>query len=195
MLTYSSPSKYKQNFVYLNSILFKIPRFLASIMFLNDHLIFIINKHNMIPCFNFFKHNTLSLFSLIDITALDLRSYSSKYVVIYQLLSINFNYRVTIKILIDDKDPNLSSLVNIYPSSNWLEREIWDLFGIFFSNHPDLRRILTDYGFQGFPLRKDFPLTGFVELFYSEENKRIMYAPVELAQEYRFFDFLSSWQI
>jgi NADH:ubiquinone oxidoreductase subunit C len=88
----------------------------------------------------------------------------------------------------------LVSLSSLYNSSNWLEREVWDLFGIFFSDHPDLRRILTDYGFQGFPMRKDFPLSGFVEIAYSDEFKKVIYLPLELTQEYRFFDFSTSWQ-
>jgi NADH-quinone oxidoreductase subunit C len=187
--------KYNNIVTFSNNISKKIPRYLINIMFLNNNLIFNLNKHNMISCFNFFKKHTTSLFSLVDITALDYRSINSSFILVYQLLSIPFNYRVTLKIILNEKDNIVPSLVNIFPSSNWLEREIWDMFGIFFSNHPDLRRILTDYGFQGFPLRKDFPLTGFVELFYSEEEKRIIYAPIELSQEYRFFDFLSSWQI
>jgi NADH/F420H2 dehydrogenase subunit C len=130
---------------------------------------------------------------LIDITAVDYPSKNPRFAVFYQFISIQYNQRFMVKVLTDGVTP-LISLSSLYNSSNWLEREVWDLFGIFFSEHPDLRRILTDYGFQGFPMRKDFPLSGFVEIAYSDEMKKVIYLPLELTQEYRFFDFSTSWQ-
>ena len=107
-------------------------------------------------------------------------------------MSLIYNKRLLVKVKCD-KTEMLPSIAGVYKSSIWLEREIWDLFGIFFSEHPDLRRILTDYGFKGFPLRKDFPLSGYVELIFSDEYKKVIYIPLELSQEYRFFDFVTSW--
>lgn len=109
------------------------------------------------------------------------------------MLSPQLNHRIRLKVQTDDQTP-VPSAIGVFPSANWYEREAFDLYGILFSGHPDLRRILTDYGFQGHPLRKDFPLTGFVEVRYSEEQKRVVYEPVKLPQEFRNFDFLSPWE-
>jgi NADH:ubiquinone oxidoreductase subunit C len=108
-------------------------------------------------------------------------------------LSISYNARIRIKTCIDEITP-ITSVTELYSSAGWWEREVWDMFGIFFSNHPDLRRILTDYGFQGHPLRKDFPLTGFVEVRYDDSEKRVINEPVEITQEFRYFDFSSPWE-
>jgi len=180
---------------FVKSIVEKIPKFINRVIIIDKYnTIFEINKIGLIPCFHFLKKHGTSLFNLVDITAVHY-PHLSLYSVVYQLLSIPFNIRLIIKVSSPSKNTTFPSLISLYSSANWLEREVWDMFGLFFSTHPDLRRILTDYGFQGFPLRKDFPLTGFVELIYSEEEKRIVYVPLELTQEYRFFDFLSSWQI
>ena len=112
---------------------------------------------------------------------------------VYNLLSLVHNNRVTVKVMLDDNS-SIPSVSKVFSSADWWEREIWDLFGIFFSGHPDLRRILTDYGFDGHPLRKDFPLTGYVEVRYDDAQKRVVYEPVKLTQEYRDFDFLSPWE-
>lgn len=174
----------------------KFPKFINKISIFDKHNIILdINKQFLFPCFYFLKKHSVTLFMLLDITALDFLTLNTRYIVVYQLLSINYNFRLTIKSSSSAIDTLYPSLISLFPSANWLEREVWDMFGLFFSNHSDLRRILTDYGFQGFPLRKDFPLTGFVELSYSEEEKRIIYSPLELSQEYRLFDFLSSWQL
>jgi NADH:ubiquinone oxidoreductase subunit C len=109
-------------------------------------------------------------------------------------LSIQHNSRIRIKTLVDELTP-IDSLVNVYSSSNWFERETWDMFGIFFIEHPDLRRILTDYGFEGHPLRKDFPLSGFVEVRYDDTEKRVITEPLEITQEFRYFDFSNPWEI
>ena len=131
--------------------------------------------------------------TLIDMTAVDYPERAQRFDVVWHLLSMYQNNRVRLKIAIRD-DEIVPSLVRIYPCANWFEREVFDMFGILFSGHPDLRRILTDYGFTGFPLRKDFPTTGYVELRYDESEKRVVYEPVRLTQEYRQFDFLSPWE-
>ena len=130
---------------------------------------------------------------LLDICGVDYPGREFRFDVVYHLLSPQLNHRIRVKIEADDTGP-VPSAVSIFPSANWYEREAFDLYGILFSGHPDLRRILTDYGFQGHPLRKDFPLTGFVEVRYSEEQKRVIYEPVRLPQEFRNFDFLSPWE-
>jgi NADH-quinone oxidoreductase subunit C len=130
---------------------------------------------------------------LLDICGVDYPGREYRFDVVYHLLSPQLNQRIRLKIEADDSTP-VPSAVSIFPSANWYEREAFDLYGILFSGHPDLRRILTDYGFQGHPLRKDFPLTGFVEVRYSEEQKRVIYEPVKLPQEFRNFDFLSPWE-
>jgi NADH-quinone oxidoreductase subunit C len=130
---------------------------------------------------------------LLDICGVDYPGREFRFDVVYHLLSPQLNHRIRVKIEADDATP-VPSVVSIFPSANWYEREAFDLYGILFSGHPDLRRILTDYGFQGYPLRKDFPLTGFVEVRYSEEQKRVIYEPVRLPQEFRNFDFLSPWE-
>jgi NADH-quinone oxidoreductase subunit C len=130
---------------------------------------------------------------LLDICGVDYPGREYRFDVVYHLLSPQLNHRIRVKIEADDVTP-VPSAVGIFPSANWYEREAFDLYGILFSGHPDLRRILTDYGFQGHPLRKDFPLTGFVEVRYSEEQKRVIYEPVKLPQEFRNFDFLSPWE-
>jgi NADH-quinone oxidoreductase subunit C len=131
--------------------------------------------------------------TLIDITAVDYPGRSKRFDVVYHLLSLHQNQRVRIKTATGDETP-VPSVINIYPAANWFEREVFDMFGILFSDHPDLRRLLTDYGFTGHPLRKDFPLTGYVEVRYDEEQKRVVYEPVELTQEFRNFDALSPWE-
>lgn len=130
---------------------------------------------------------------LMDVCGVDYPARTKRFDVVYHLLSIQHNLRIRLKIETDADTP-VPSAVDVFKSAGWFEREAWDMYGIFFAGHDDLRRILTDYGFQGHPLRKDFPLTGFVELHYSEEEKRVIYEPVKLAQEFRDFDFMSPWE-
>jgi NADH-quinone oxidoreductase subunit C len=130
---------------------------------------------------------------LIDITAVDYPERARRFDVVYHLLSLSKNWRVRIVIETDEDTP-VPSASRAYPCADWYEREVFDMFGVFFSDHPDLRRILTDYGFQGYPLRKDFPMTGYVEVRYDEALKRVVYEPVKLPQEFRQFDFLSPWE-
>ncbi|MDB5509376.1 MAG: hypothetical protein JWL93_1845 [Hyphomicrobiales bacterium] len=129
----------------------------------------------------------------IDITAVDYPARERRFDVVYHLLSPRHNQRIRIKCETDEMTP-VPSAVSVFPAANWYERETYDMFGVFFSGHPDLRRMLTDYGFEGYPLRKDFPMTGYVEVRYDDEQKRVVYEPVRLNQEFRQFDFLSPWE-
>ncbi|MER9631528.1 NADH-quinone oxidoreductase subunit C [Mesorhizobium sp. M0296] len=131
--------------------------------------------------------------SIIDVCGADYPSRAKRFDVVYHLLSPRQNIRIRIKVQADE-ETLVPSITGIYPGADWFERETYDLYGVLFSGHPDLRRILTDYGFEGHPLRKDFPLTGFVEVRYDDEAKRVIYEPVELKQEFRNFDFLSPWE-
>ena len=142
----------------------------------------------------FLKTNTITKFrQLIDITAVDYPERNKRFKVVYLLLSHETNSRIIIDYNIKESEI-VPSLTSIYPSANWMEREVFDMYGIQFKNHPDLRRILTDYGFKGHPLRKDFPLTGHNEVRYNEENKKVIYEPVKLEQNYRNFDYESPWE-
>ncbi|MBX9933618.1 MAG: NADH-quinone oxidoreductase subunit C [Methylobacterium sp.] len=129
----------------------------------------------------------------IDICGADYPSRARRFDVVYHLLSLRHNCRIRIKVETDETTP-VPSVIEVFPAANWFEREAYDLYGILFSGHPDLRRLLTDYGFEGHPLRKDFPLTGFVEVRYDQDEARVVYEPVKLAQEFRNFDFLSPWE-
>ncbi|QEU08259.1 NADH-quinone oxidoreductase subunit C [Paracoccus yeei] len=131
--------------------------------------------------------------TLIDITAVDYPNRPARFDIVYHLLSMHRNQRIRIKAQVRE-DEIVPSLTGVFPGANWYEREVFDMFGILFSGHPDLRRILTDYGFRGYPLRKDFPTTGYVEVRWNDVEKRVVYEPVNLVQEYRQFDFLSPWE-
>jgi NADH-quinone oxidoreductase subunit C len=130
---------------------------------------------------------------LVDICGVDYPDRAERFDVVYNLLSLRHNTRIRLKVATDEDKP-VPSAVGVFSAAGWFEREAWDLYGIYFADHPDLRRILTDYGFEGHPLRKDFPLTGYVELRYDEDSKRVVYEPVRLKQEFRSFDFLSPWE-
>ena len=131
--------------------------------------------------------------TLVDITAIDHPERAARFDMVYHFLSMHQNQRIRVKVAVREDDL-VPSITSVYPSANWFEREVFDMFGILFSGHPDLRRILTDYGFRGHPLRKDFPTTGYVEVRYDETVKRVVYEPVNLVQEYRQFDFMSPWE-
>lgn len=130
---------------------------------------------------------------LVEIAGVDYPERLERFEICYHLLSLTQNRRIRVKVMTDE-DTAVETVTSIWPVANWLEREVFDMYGVLFDNHPDLRRILTDYGFQGYPQRKDFPLTGYVEMRYSEEHKRVIYEPVKLAQDFRDFDFLSPWE-
>lgn len=153
----------------------------------------LVKPENLSKVFRFLRdHSHCQYKILVDVTAVDYPQREKRFEVVYQLLSVRFSHRLRVKVSVDPFE-GLNSISDLYPSANWAEREVWDLFGVFFHNHPDLRRILTDYGFEGHPMRKDFPLTGFVEVRYDEEKKRVVSEPLEVSQEFRGFDFQSPW--
>ena len=135
----------------------------------------------------------LKFVSIIDITAVDYPGREKRFDVVYHLMSPTLNQRLRVKVRTDE-DTAVPSATGVYPGANWFERETYDMYGVLFSGHPDLRRLLTDYGFEGHPLRKDFPLSGFVQVRYDDEQKRVVYEPLKLRQEFRDFDFLSPWE-
>ena len=153
-----------------------------------------IDSNDIIDVILFMKTNENTKFrQLIDITAVDFPEKEQRFKIVYLLLSHEFNTRVLIEFDISEGE-KVESLTKIFPSANWMEREVFDMYGIDFKDHPDLRRILTDYGFEGYPLRKDFPITGHNEVRYSEESKKVIYEPVKLEQNYRNFDYESPWE-
>jgi len=148
----------------------------------------------LIEVATFLRDDPKCLFKvLVDVCGVDYPERPLRFDVVYNLLSVRHNQRIRLKVATDEGTP-VPSVTKIWSSAGWYEREAWDLFGIFFADHPDLRRILTDYGFEGHPLRKDFPLTGYVEVRYDEDQKRVVYEPVKLKQEFRSFDFMSPWE-
>ncbi len=149
---------------------------------------------DIVSVMRFLRDDSRCLFwNIVDITAVDWPGRERRFDVVYHLLSPKHNVRVRVKIETDEGAP-VASIIEVFPGADWFEREAYDLYGVVFTGHPDMRRLLTDYGFDGHPLRKDFPLTGFVEVRYDDELKRVVYAPVRLAQEFRNFDFLSPWE-
>ena len=149
---------------------------------------------HIVQVIDFLKTNAACRFqTLIDITAIDYPGREKRFDLVYHFLSMHQNQRIRIKAAVRE-DQIVPSITELHPSANWFEREVFDMYGILFSGHPDLRRLLTDYGFQGHPLRKDFPTTGYVEMRYDEVAKRCIYEPVKLVQEYRQFDFMSPWE-
>ncbi|MBX7147431.1 MAG: NADH-quinone oxidoreductase subunit C [Alphaproteobacteria bacterium] len=160
-----------------------------------NHLVIEIKADDLLKIATFLRDDeNFYCKQLIDICGVDYPTRApQRFEVIYHFLSLKHNCRIRIKIKTNDQMP-LPSLISLFPNAGWYEREVWDLYGIYFNDHPDLRRILTDYGFEGHPLRKDFPLTGYVEVRYDEEQKRVIYEPVKLPQEFRTFDFESPWE-
>lgn len=161
----------------------------------NDHLIIYVGKNEIIQFLKFLRDDkNLSFKILLDVFGADmLGKRTPRFEVIYNLLSLKLNNRITVKVALEDQE-NLPTVSKIFSSAGWFEREVFDMYGIVFDNHPDLRRILTDYGFEGHPLRKDFPLTGYVEVRYDEEKKKVIYEPVKLMQQFRQFDFESPFE-
>ena len=190
----------KKNFL----LYFKNNKFLSSLILpiiftqkFNNELSYIINKKNIIFILNClklhikFQYKILSCISGVDFLGSKI-STQYRFSIVYDLLSLSFNTRVKVKIFLNETSL-IASSTSVFINANWWEREIWDMFGIWFNNHPDLRRILTDYGFDNFPLRKDFPLIGFFEVFYDFEKKRIISKPCELSQDFRNFSFENIW--
>ena len=159
-----------------------------------NELLLKISVNEIVAVITFLKsNNKLRFKQLIDIAAIDYPNEDKRFELVYLLLSIENNLRIKISVKFES-DEKIPSITKIFPSANWMEREVFDMYGIKFINHPDLRRILTDYNFKGHPLRKDFPLTGFNEVRYSEKDKKVIYEPVKLEQNYRNFDFSSPWE-
>jgi NADH-quinone oxidoreductase subunit C len=157
-------------------------------------LVIWVRRDAIVKALTFLRDDTNCQFKLLaGICGADYPEREERFEVVYLLLSLRHNQRVRVKVSTDEDTP-VPSVVGVFSNANWYERETWDMYGVFFADHPDLRRILTDYGFEGHPLRKDFPLTGFVELRYDTEQKRVVYEPVRLTQEFRRFDFLSPWE-
>ncbi len=160
----------------------------------NNEFLIEINESDLIEVVQFLKSNEILRFrQLVDIVGVDYPEEEKRFQLVYLLLSHENNKRIKLSIRFQP-DQTINSITKIFPSANWMEREVFDMYGIKFKNHPDLRRILTDYGFKGHPLRKDFPLTGFNEVRYSEKEKKVIYEPVKLEQNYRNFDFESPWE-
>ncbi|CAL1270220.1 unnamed protein product [Larinioides sclopetarius] len=159
-----------------------------------DELEIMISPDGVIPVLTFLKDHHLAQFeSLVDIAGVDVPTREYRFEIVYNLLSLRYNARIRVKTYTDELTP-IDSACDVYKAANWYEREIWDMFGVYFANHPDLRRILTDYGFEGHPFRKDFPLSGYVEVRYDDEVKRVVVEPLELAQEFRKFDLAGPWE-
>lgn len=172
----------------------KLPQEVTGSEILNGQLILNVRRDAICKVLTFLRDDANCLFKiLMDVCGADYPNREERFDVVYNLLSMSHNLRVRVKITTDEDTP-VPSVTSVFSSANWFERETWDLLGIYFDDHPDLRRIMTDYGFEGHPLRKDFPLTGYVELRYDDEQKRVVYEPVKLTQDFRNFDFLSPWE-
>jgi NADH-quinone oxidoreductase subunit C len=172
----------------------KLGPHIVEAVFQKDELCVTIQRKGIVPFLIVLRDDKEFQFKqLVDICGADYPDRAERFEVIYNLLSLKFNTRIRVKVSTDENTP-VDSVTKVFSSAGWFERETWDLFGIYFNNNPDLRRILTDYGFDGHPLRKDFPVTGFVELRYDEELRRVVYEPVKLQQDFRAFDFLSPWE-
>jgi len=172
----------------------KLDTYIENSEFYKNELVITARIDSLLKVLNFLRDDKESNFHiLVDVTAVDYPDRAKRFEVVYNLLSLRQNHRARVKIMVGE-DELVPTVTGIYDAANWLEREVWDMYGIMFENHPDLRRILTDYGFEGHPQRKDFPLTGYVELRYDEELKRVVYEPVKLTQDFRNFDYLSPWE-
>lgn len=181
----------------LQTVRSMIPRLVTAGVVIGGAPTLVVEPENVPLVCEFLRdHQGTRCKALMDVTAMDVPSRDKRFEVNYQLLSIEHNARMTVKTMVGghEGDAGVPSVAGLFSSANWYEREVWDMYGIFFEGHPDLRRILTDYGFQGHPMRKDFPLSGFVECRYDASKKRVVTEPLELAQEFRQFDFLSPWQ-
>jgi NADH-quinone oxidoreductase subunit C len=170
------------------------PNEVVAAELVSDELVVTTRPAGLVRLLTFLRDDSNCRFKvLVDVSGVDYPQRERRFEVVYHLLSMNQNQRMKVKVLTDEDTP-VPTATGVFSSAGWYEREIWDLYGVFFADHPDLRRILTDYGFEGHPMRKDFPLTGRVEVRYDEEQKRVVYDPVKLTQDFRTFDFLSPWE-
>jgi NADH-quinone oxidoreductase subunit C len=172
----------------------QIDESLIGVEWAGDEAVLRARPQSVLQVLRFLKDDSQCLFkTLVDLCGVDYPDLEQRFEVVYNLLSVKHNFRIRVKVSTDEDTP-VPSACTLFMAAEWNEREAWDMFGIFFSDHPDLRRLLTDYGFEGHPLRKDFPLTGHVEVRYDDELKRVVYEPVTLTQDFRTFDFLSPWE-
>jgi NADH/F420H2 dehydrogenase subunit C len=170
-----------------------VPKFITKSIISKEEVIIFTNTTNLVSLLTFLRDHTNSQYKmLVDITAVDYPEREERFEVVYMLLSVKYNSRIIVKVAVDEITP-IPSVENIFPNAGWYERETFDMFGIFFQENKDLRRILTDYGFEGYPLRKDFPLSGYTEVRYDDSVRRVVVEPLELTQEFRLFDFASPW--
>lgn len=172
-----------------------LPKYVQKVQITSgNELEVLVPTEGVIPVLQFLKdHHSAQFASLVDIAGMDVPSRQYRFELIYNLLSLRYNARIRVKTYTDELTP-VDSACEVFKAANWYEREIWDMYGVFFANHPDLRRILTDYGFEGHPFRKDFPLSGYVEVRYDDEQKRVVVEPLELAQEFRRFELAAPWE-
>ena len=178
----------------LGTIEAKLDGKLVSASIENRELTITIGRDDLVSTLRLLRDDSkLAFWNIVDICGVDYPERAERFEVVYHLLSPRQNARIRVKVMTDETTP-VPSVTGVFPGADWFERECWDMYGILFTGHPDLRRILTDYGFEGHPQRKDFPLTGHVEVRYDDEAKRVVYEPVELRQEFRNFDFLSPWE-
>lgn len=170
-----------------------VPFWIQNVIIIKNEIIVYTSPKHLYELTYFLCNHTNSLYKTVpDLTAIDYPENKERFEVVYNLLSVTYQHRIRIKTIINETTP-VPSLVPIFNGVNWMERETWDMFGIYFYNHPDLRRILTDYGFDGFPLTKNFPLSGYMEVRYDDEQKRVVNEPLEMSQEFRNFDMVSPW--
>ncbi|KAH8100515.1 NADH dehydrogenase [Cristinia sonorae] len=171
-----------------------LPKFIQQFSVFKDELTLYVAPSAVVPTLTFLRDHAQCQFkALVDISGVDFPEREKRFEVVYHLLSVRFAGRIRVKTYANETDA-VPSAIGVYKAADWYEREVWDLFGVFFKDHPDLRRILTDYGFEGHPLRKDFPLTGYTEVRYDEERKRVVYEPLQLSQAFRNFDAASPWE-
>jgi len=177
-----------------NFVAASLPNDVVATEVRNVELIVTVQAPSIVRVLSFLRDDSACLFKvLVDICGVDYPERERRFEVVYNLLSLRQNQRIRVKVVTDERTP-VPSVVSVFSAAGWYERETWDLYGVMFSDNPDLRRIMTDYGFEGHPLRKDFPLTGHVEVRYDDEQKRVVYEPVQLTQDFRTFDFMSPWE-
>ncbi|CED84995.1 nadh-ubiquinone oxidoreductase 304 kda subunit precursor [Phaffia rhodozyma] len=180
--------------VYGQYLLSCMPKYISQFSVYKDELVLYTAPDGIVPVIHFLRDHSQTYFkSVMDITAVDYPSRTNRFEVVYNLLSIQHQARIRVKTWADEVSP-VPSITSLFRGADWYEREVWDMFGVFFVGHPDLRRVLTDYGFEGHPLRKDFPLTGYTEVRYDEEKKRVVYEPLQLTQAFRNFESASPWE-
>jgi NADH/F420H2 dehydrogenase subunit C len=180
---------------FLRALIMVMPKWIKKANLQNDEIILTISPEKLAPCLAFLKYHTNTQYKmLMDICGVDYPNRDQRFEVVYIFLSVLYNSRIVVKVCVNETTP-IQSTANLFSSAIWFEREVWDMYGIFFSNHPDLRRILTDYGFEGHPMRKDFPLSGYTEVRYDDTEKRVITEPIQMTQEFRFFQFSSPWDI